>query len=102
MKDNMPDRGAGNRKIHGLYTAYNKEANKTFYLLNLGVDEFKDILFVCDSIHFEYFAKPTFRTTAFGYSPLIGSECQVYAVADGEPIREISAEYDGQHKTFVF
>ena len=82
-----------------------KDVNKTFYLLNYSSKERKDDLIHSDHIDLEYFAHPLYQNNNlgwFGYSPVIGSVYQEYAVAEGEPLASFDVIFDGSLKTFVF
>lgn len=94
-----------NIKFHYAYSVYQKDVNKTFYLLNYSSKERKDDLIHSDHIDLEYFAHPLYQNNNlgwFGYSPVIGSVYQEYAVAEGEPLASFDVIFDGSLKTFVF
>ena len=96
----MPDDSSYNSGIRNLYSAYNKTANKTFYLLNISPREYQDGIVICNELNFEYFAQPKITRGMFGYTPILGTLYQVYAITDGEPVDVIHVEKNGQTKTF--
>ena len=96
----MPDDSSYNSGIRNLYSAYNKTANKTFYLLNISPREYQDGIVICNELNFEYFARPKITRGMFGYTPILGTLYQVYAITDGEPVDVIHVEMNGQTKTF--
>ena len=96
----MPDDSSYNSGIRNLYSAYNKTANKTFYLLNISPREYQDGIVICNELNFEYFAQPKITRGMFGYTPILGTLYQVYAITDGEPVDVIHVEMNGQTKTF--
>ena len=97
----MPDVSSDNRGILQLFSAFNKTANKTFYLLNIGAREYQDGMVICNELNFEYFAQPKITRGMFGYTPILSSVYQVYAITEGEPVDVIHVEKDGQTKTFT-
>ena len=86
------DASVDNHSIYNLYSVYQKTANKTFYLLDLGTDKYQEELFECDDLDFEYFAK---------INAGISSMNQVYAVNTSKPIQKILVRYDDRQKTFT-
>ena len=86
------DASVDNKSIYNLYSVYQKTANKTFYLLDLGTDKYQEELFECDDLDFEYFAK---------INAGISSMNQVYAVNTSKPIQKILVRYDDRQKTFT-
>lgn len=101
-KYKMPDINSYNSDIHNLYSAYNQTANKTFYLLNIGARDYQDDMIICNELNFDYFAQPKTTRNMFGYTPILGTVYQIYAITDGEPVDVIHVEMNGQKKTFLY
>lgn len=90
-----------NSSIYNLYSVYQKSANKTFYLLDLGISEYQEELFESDNLDFNNLAHPDSKNNMFNKAPIVGSLYQLFAINNGEPIPEINVRYNDQHKSFT-
>ena len=86
------------------YAVYQKDANKTFYLLNYQSGDRKEDVIQSDVIDLKYFAHPLYEKNNygwFGYTNVFGSVYQDYDVATGEPLEIFDVSFEGISKTFV-
>lgn len=86
------------------YSVYQKDANKTFYLLNYQSGDRKEDVIQSDVIDLKYFAHPLYQKNNFGwfgYTNVFGSVYQDYDVATGEPLEIFDVSFEGISKTFV-
>ena len=87
------DARSDNDSILYLAAVYHKTADKTFYLLGLGIKEYQDDLMKTDCLDFNFLTKTTSNTY------FIINQC--YAVNKGNPVLELHTKYGDQQKSFT-
>ncbi len=82
-----------------LYSMYQKDDNKTFYLLNYRKRDYQEGYIDCESLDFNYFAQPEYELKEFDYFTNNSIVYQEYAICDGEPLETINLRYGDLQET---
>ncbi len=80
-----------------LHAVYQKDDNKTFYVLNYYNKDYQEGFIDCESLDFNYFAEPEYDFKNLD----LYTKYQKYAVCDGEPLKIIKLKYGDLQETLV-